>query len=203
MKRHPKKCKFFFSRSLVCKFKSECKFSHEIDLEDKELESVRLEIEKLCKENKVIQTENHELKKKIEKMQEEMKNIKKEVTVQEKERSKLKKENHDIKEINENLMEDLTVLNDKMAHIIPGNLEMEIEELKESNSILKTILMYKEEEIRNEENYTIDSEAEKDEETPPTDVTNFACDKCDFTSTSKKGLNVHTTAKHKKPSPYR
>ena len=46
-------------------------------------------------------------------------------------------------------------------------------------------------------NYTNDSEAEKDDETSPiTDVTNFACDQCDFTSTSKKGINVHITARN-------
>ena len=107
LKRHPKKCKFFFLRSF-CKFKSESNYSHDIDLEDKELKAVRLEIETISKENKVIQLENEELKHKIDKMEEEMKKIREEVKIQEKESSKLKIENLEIKEINETLIEDLT-----------------------------------------------------------------------------------------------
>ena len=131
-----------------------------------------------------------------------------EVKIQEKESSKLKIENLEIKEINETLMEDLTLLNEKLFHIIPGSLEMECEELKESNSILKVIVqMYKEEEIRNAENQCTKKYSESEVAVNPLKdaeaKTTFACDKCDFTSTSKKGLNVHSTVKHKKPSPYR
>ena len=58
-------------------------------------------------------------------MEEQIKNIKTEVIIQEKERSKLKNINHEIKEIHKTLMENLTVLNEKMSHIIPGSLKTE------------------------------------------------------------------------------
>ena len=58
-------------------------------------------------------------------MEEQIKNIKTEVIIQEKERSKLKNINHEIKEIHKTLMENLTVLNEKMSHIIPVSLKTE------------------------------------------------------------------------------
>ena len=47
---------------------------------------------------------------------------KKEVIIQGKERSKLKNINNEIKEINQTVLDDLTVSNEKMSHIIPGSL---------------------------------------------------------------------------------
>ena len=55
--------------------------------------------------------------------------------------------------------------------------------------------MYKEEEIRNAENQCTKEYSEAEEAVNPLKddeaMTTFTCDKCDFTSTSMKGLNVH------------
>ena len=99
-------------------------------------------------------------------MEEQIKNIKTEVIIQEKERSKLKNINHEIKEIHKTLMENLTVLNEKMSHIIPGSLKTGEKQFELQN---------KEDEV-NEENYcSDDSETEEPvnpDEATHTDVTN-------------------------------
>ena len=61
--RHPKKCRYIFQFS-YCKFGEYCKFKHEDirnDGIDKEIEKLRLEIDKL---GKVIETKENEIKNK-------------------------------------------------------------------------------------------------------------------------------------------
>ena len=63
LKRHPIKCKYFFLRR-SCKFKIDCKFSHESDTKDvEEIEKVRREIIEIQKKNDSLKAENKELKK--------------------------------------------------------------------------------------------------------------------------------------------
>ena len=209
LKRHPKRCKFFFLRKF-CKFKTDCKFSHDESdsKDDEDIQKVRHEITEIRKENESIKSRNKELKNEISIMKEKLENAQEDLKALEKERDKLDIENQEIKEINEILMEDLAVLNEKVGHLIPGNLENEIDELKENNAILKTVLqMYKEEEICDDINFENEREAlqfvnsDDDVKTNAEALIHLDCQECNFFSSSQRGLNVHIGLKHRRNLP--
>ena len=164
---------------------------------------MRREIIEIQKKNDSLKSENKELKNENSKMKEQLSSIKEELKVLEKERSEFEIENREIKEINEILMEDIADLNEKIGHLIPGNIEKEIDELRENNAILKTVLqMYKENEKCDdnfENNFGAEQTANCDEnvETRPEALILFDCQECNFSSHSQRGLNVHIGLKHR------
>ena len=100
-------------------------------------------------------------------------------------------------EVNENLLEDVNLINERIGHIImPGKLEEENLELKETVAILKCLL----EKYENED-YTDDSKSKGDDlitfnEEESIDKS-YPCGICPFQSTSKRGLKTHVGRRHK------
>ena len=210
LKRHPKRCKFFFLRKF-CKFKIDCKFSHNSDSnDDEDIKKVQHEITEIQRENEIIKSRNKELENDISKLEEKLANVQEDLKALEKERDRFEIENQEIKEINKILMEDLAVLNERIGHLIPGNLENEIDELKENNAILKAILqMYKQEETNYDTAFENEREAEQlincddDVETSSEALISFDCQECNFFSRSQRGLNVHIGLKHRQSFPHK
>ena len=203
--RHPKKCKFFFLKN-SCKFGSECGFSHESfgNSNADQIEVVRSEIDKIKNENDGIKKENEGLKTELVEMEKKFENICDQVKVLKNEKASLLKENQEFRDINETILADVNDLNEKIRYTIPGHLEDEIAELKENNAILKAILqMNKEyENTFEDENLAEDPINFFDsDEANPTAEKIFPCNRCQFSSTSQRGLNVHIGLKHKETLP--
>ena len=201
IKRHPKRCKYFFLRRF-CKFGDSCSYSHDEET-SKEATNLHLEIEKIKKKNKELEKDSEVLKQTNLKLQNELAKVKEEINAMRIKKAAIEEENKEVTQINENLIEDITELNERMEFLIPGKVEEEVLELREENAIQKCILeMYKHEGLK-EKNGTDDEQDanlidldERLNEDP--NVDRFSCASCKFTSTSQREINVHIGLKHKK-----
>ena len=120
----------------------------------------------------------------LKKVNDELENVKKE-------RDALHVQNKEITEVNETLMEDITILNEE------ENLD-----LKESVAILKCRL---EMQIIEQTSSEIDADTEnilEDENIDIKSVAAYYCEMCLFESSSQQGLNIHIGIKHKEKSVY-
>ena len=111
-----------------------------------------------------------------------------------KERDAIEFENGERKEVNE----DLTVLNERLAYIVPRTLEEENLELRESIAILKCHLeLYK----NSEDTEQADENLETVDEEMENACVILYCDFCPFETFSQKGLHIHIGKKHKTENP--
>ena len=152
IKRHPKKCRFFFLRGF-CKFKNDCMFSHKA-FASPEIQSFQAEIERVKKENsdlrerkKALEADLNGKKEKIDDLQEEVKEMKVKL-------SNVESEYLETKEVNETLLSDVENLNERLELLIPGKTEDIIDELRESNAILRVTLQKYEEDSEHKETET-------------------------------------------------
>ena len=200
LKRHPKRCHYFYLRSF-CKFKENCKYSHGEEKICEERELIR-ESKSLEKKTKELETEVNQLKLANQKLEDILKKVNDELENVKKERDALHVQNKEITEVNETLMEDITILNERISYIIPGVLEEENLELKESVAILKCRL---EMQIIEQTSSEIDADTEnilEDENIDIKSVAAYYCEMCLFESSSQQGLNIHIGIKHKEKSVY-
>ena len=156
------------------------------------------------KKNDDIKSQNDYLKTEIVKLKRELENACDEVKILMKKKATLAKENQDFREINETLVEDVTDLSEKFRHLIPGHLEDEIDELKESNAILKAIIQMNNQDNENDVENVADEDPsnfiEPNGTNPTTDTKNFSCNQCTFSSTSQSGLNVRWSQTQRRSS---
>jgi hypothetical protein len=195
-KRHPKRCRYYFLKRF-CKFQESCHYSHGEGNSHEDIAIVRLEIEKIKKKNEELESETMHLKLVNLELINNLKMAKEEVNLIMKEKNAIHTENKEIKEVNEHLLEDINVINERIGNMIPGKLEEENLELKESNAILKCLLQMHKNEERNQ--YNVESE---DIETIPDDEKmesseGYSCESCPFRSSSQQGLKIHIGIKHK------
>ena len=105
--------------------------------------------------------------------------------------------------MNETLLSDVENLNDRLELLIQGKAEDIIDELRESNAILRVTLQKYEDDYEEDFEH---KESETEELEVPEDLVNFVssfiCEVCNFTSSSQRGLGVHIGVKHKKHSIY-
>ena len=102
----------------------------------------------------------------------------------------------DIQEINDVLIEDTKALNDRLLLFVPGAIEKENNELRETLGVLRTVIdIYKPAEI--------DAEAEESELVKDNYETDngktqevFQCELCEYRSETQRGLNVHIGKQH-------
>ena len=205
IKRHPKKCRFFFLRGF-CKFKNDCKFSHKA-FGSVEIKAVQTEIEKVKKENADLRQRNNTLeaelndkKEKIDVLQEEVKDLNVKL-------SKVEAEYLETKDVNETLLSDVENLNERLQLLIPGRVEEIIDELRENNAILRVTLQrygenFEHEEIVEEENENCEDLINFVGNSSQDVLSSFKCEECNFNSSSQRGLSVHIGVKHKKSSIY-
>ena len=104
------------------------------------------------------------------------------------------KELKELRKINQCLLEDINLLNEKLK---PGDVEQENAKLKETVAILQTVVqIYKQAEI---DEAAASEENEPEDETELTQVNSkYKCNYCDFESDTKRGICVHIGIKHKK-----
>jgi hypothetical protein len=120
-----------------------------------------------------------------------------------KERDVFHVKNKEITEVNETLIEDIAILNERISFTIPGVLEEENLELKESVAILRCRLeMQISEQNRNEMDADTEENTLEDENIEINSVASYYCEMCLFESISQQGLNIHIGIKHKKKSIY-
>ena len=111
-------------------------------------------------------------------------------------------ENKEITEVNETLIEDLTILNERISYTIPGVVEDENSEFKKTVAILKCRL---EIEISEQTRSEIDGDTENILEYENIETEGVAacyCEVCLFESSSQQGLNIHIGIKHKDKNMY-
>jgi epidermal growth factor receptor substrate 15 len=185
-----------------CKFKENCKYSHGDAQNHQEGELITEECKSLKKKTRELETEvmqlestNKNLEEQIKKKNEELEKVKNEKDV-------LVVQIKNITEVNEALIEDITTLNERIAFIIPGVLEEETLELKESVAILKCCLeMLNSEQSESESNANTKNNLE-DTNAEINSVVAYYCEMCLFESRSQQGLNIHIGIKHKEKNQY-
>ena len=123
LRRHPRRCRYFYLRSF-CKFKENCKYSHVEEKICEERELIR-ESKSLEKKTKELETEVTQLKLANQKLKDILKKVNDELEKVKKERDVLHVKNKEITEVNERLIEDIAILNERISYIIPGVLEEE------------------------------------------------------------------------------
>ena len=116
-------------------------FSHHGHTTENGKEEILQEVKRLELENE--ETGNINLEKDNAVLKNDLEEVNKEVHLLKIQLSKIEIENNDLKEINKTL----DVLNERMSYLVPGYIENEIDELRESNAILKATLMDREEQI--------------------------------------------------------
>ena len=114
LKRHPKRCRYFYLRSF-CKFKENCKYSHGEEKICEERELIR-ESKSLEKKTKELETEVNQLKLANQKLEDILKKVNDELENVKKERDALHVQNKEITEVNETLMEDITIINERISY---------------------------------------------------------------------------------------
>ena len=167
----------------------------EVDTSGEEIAAIRLEFEKTKKENEQLEKETVHSKSIIEYLKDSLETAMCGSDESKKVRDAIEIENKDIKEINENLLDDITFIN---ARMIPGKIEEENLDLKETIAILKCHLEMFENEEYMDNNESDDSVKFSDEE--EMDVANtkyFLCDICSFRGNSQQGLKIHVRIMHK------
>ena len=196
IKRHPKRCRYFFLKRF-CKFQESCHYSHGEGKTHEDIAIVRMEIERIKKKNEELEKETMHLKLVNQELIDNLKTAKEEVDLLKKEKNAIQIENKEIKEVNENLLEDINVINERIGNMVPGKLEEENLELKENNAILKCLLeMHKNEELNQ---YNVESEdietIHEDEEMESCE--GYSCESCPFRSSSQQGMTIHIGINHK------
>ena len=97
----------------------------------------------------------------------------------------------EVQDINDVLIEDIRALNDRLLVFVPGAIEKENTELRETLGVLHAVLdIYKQSEIYAK---VEESEAVKDKDDADNGRTQevFACETCEYRSEIQRGLNVH------------
>ena len=142
------------------------------------------------RESRNIETESlmKDLKKKTEQLNEAQ-------TQETKAQNNLK----EIQKLNENLIEDIKILNDKLYALVPDSIHKENEELKETLEVLRAVIdIYKQAEIDAENHH---GGRGGSEDTPVNSYLfekqiQLKCNFCSFTTESKRGLSVHIRVGH-------
>ena len=94
--------------------------------------------------------------------------------------------------MNRFLLEDVKIVNHKLKCLIPGDIELENESLRQNNEILRTVVqIYKQAEI---DEATLQNE--NGGGTQVEEETRYKCNYCDFGSDSERELSVHIGVKH-------
>ena len=97
------------------------------------------------------------------------------------------KELSKVQEVNIMLIEDIKTLNDRLLVFVPGAVEKENSELRETLSMLHTVIdMYKQAEIEAEEYENEEVEENYDTEYGLNQVV-FQCQSCEYRSNSHRG----------------
>ena len=89
------------------------------------------------------------------------------------------------------LIEDIRALNDRLLVFVPGAIEKENAELRETLGVLRAVIdIYKQAEIDAE---VEESEIVKDNDDSDNGRTQevFTCETCEYKSETQRGLNVH------------
>ena len=120
-------------------------------------------------------------------LEDSIRKVNDEVARVKKERDVLEVENETFKEVNEGLIEDITILNERLVYLIPGKLEEENIELKENLAILKCLSGL---------NGNIKTVEHIDEDMEIKNAAHY-CELCPFESNSQQGLRIHIGMKHK------
>ena len=102
----------------------------------------------------------------------------------------------EVQDINDVLIEDIRALNDRLLVFVPGAIEKENTELRETLGVLRAVIdIYKQAEI--------DAEVEESEAVKYNDDADngrtqevIACETCEYRSDTQRGLNVHIGKKH-------
>ena len=95
------------------------------------------------------------------------------------------------------LIKYIRTLNDRLLVFVPGAVEKENSELRETLSSLHTVIdIYKQAEIEAEEYENAEVEENDDIDYGLNQVV-FQCESCEYRSNSQRGLNVHIGKKHK------
>ena len=176
--RHPRKCSYFRDY-YYCKFGSYCKFSHENkERDDKSIEVLENKIFELTKEINKKDTEIKMINQDIQKAEETMKT----------KISKMYQKNEALeKEIKEVAIDLKAVKNENQTlKSCLAVMEEEIKSLKHMNNVSDKV----QSESIEEEVVTADIDQE-------TEISNHACDRCEFRGKTEAGLKTHKTIKHK------
>ena len=175
--RHPKKCKYFIKKK--CKFGEKCQFSHKLNSSSSE-------------------NETNKLKDLIEEKEKRLDEVKIESNNTKNELLETKEKLGQAQDINEKLIRDIQVLNSKLMVLVPGAVEIENEELKETLAVLNTVIdIYKQAEIESESDMMNIENADNDDGNQAASRDLFKCEDCGYQSNSKRGLNVHVGKLHK------
>lgn len=185
--RHPKKCKYFARKK--CKFGEKCHFSHQANQT-----STESEIKQIEEEVKSLKVENKRLKEEIEEREKELDKTNMKLSKTTADLLETKEKLNITQDINEKLIKDIQVLNNKLMVFVPGAIEKENEELKETLAMLHAVIdIYKQAEIEGE----IDVMEIENDENQAGDREIFQCEDCGYSSNSKRGLKVHVGKLHK------
>ena len=172
-KRHPRKCRFFFLKGF-CKFENDCEYSHK-PFASNAIQEVRSKIEANKMENVELLVKNKNLEINLQNKKKEVEALKEEVNLVKVKLLKLEREHSDTKEINELLISDVENVNERLELIIPGKAEEIIDELRESNAILKATLQRNNETIEYEEEEGSEKLIDLSEDIDSNLTKSFAC----------------------------
>ena len=193
--RHPKKCRYFFQFS-YCKFGDYCRFKHEEirnDGIDKEIEKLRLEIDKL---GKVIETKENEIKNKDIEIRKlllaDTGKLKKKVEDYESRNEALELENKQLKDtIDEVKKEQERLRNDKAEEFmlfLDFKERMKLKYLYDSDDEESD---YESDDEKREKSRELFRKKKQEERNMKN-----KCEKCDFIGKTPAGLKTHIRKKH-------
>jgi DNA repair exonuclease SbcCD ATPase subunit len=183
-------------------------FSHNDLNEKEELKQLKEEIEAIKQKNKELENNITSLKQKNKELEDSNNKLKKNVNDKEMDLAKCKQlqtktaqKHAEVQDINDVLIEDIRALNDRLLVFVPGAIEKENTELRETLGVLHAVIdIYKQAEI--------DAEVEESEVVKGMDdayndrtLDVFTCETCEYKSETQRGLNVHIGKKHNKKYP--